>query len=251
MGRTAQQACPHSVVVSTRSEREFGARAVRRVDQGRVRQGCRGPVRRYHERARGDRRADRGAVLVEAAIVIPLVLLLVFGALEFSLAFKESGTVESAARAGARTASTFGRTDEWDIAPRPPADPTLYGDATRRAVASVVEGIGSGDPVEMWVYKAQPGGDPASGSVEDRTCDDCAGWSWDGDGFDTAINGFGSWWDEDDQNACRLDAEHIGVYVKVRYEHFTGLFGDGRDLTSRAVMRFEPFVGEGDCAPGP
>ena len=45
---------------------------------------------------RGRARDERGASLVEAAIVLPVVILIVFGIIEFALAFKDSLTVSSA-----------------------------------------------------------------------------------------------------------------------------------------------------------
>ncbi|NNL69506.1 MAG: pilus assembly protein, partial [Acidimicrobiia bacterium] len=45
---------------------------------------------------------DRGATLVEAAIVLPVFFLLVFGLLEFGFGFKDWLSINHAAREGAR-----------------------------------------------------------------------------------------------------------------------------------------------------
>jgi Flp pilus assembly protein TadG len=50
-------------------------------------------------------RAQRGQVLIEAALVIPLLLLVVFGIVDFARAMYTKNTLTNAARAGARTAS--------------------------------------------------------------------------------------------------------------------------------------------------
>ncbi len=47
-------------------------------------------------------RADRGAALVEAAIVLPLLALLVFGLAEFARAYNTQVTLTHAAREGVR-----------------------------------------------------------------------------------------------------------------------------------------------------
>jgi Flp pilus assembly protein TadG len=45
--------------------------------------------------------------MVEAAIVMPLLMLLVFGIIEWGLAFLSATSTNSAARSGARTASAL------------------------------------------------------------------------------------------------------------------------------------------------
>ncbi|HOB74707.1 MAG TPA: TadE/TadG family type IV pilus assembly protein [Phycisphaerae bacterium] len=54
---------------------------------------------------------SRGLALVEAAIVLPLLLLLVFGVLEYGWMFYKASEVTNAARDGARTAALHGGTD--------------------------------------------------------------------------------------------------------------------------------------------
>ena len=48
---------------------------------------------------------ERGAVLVETAILIPVVLMITFGLIEFSSAYQSSSTATAASRSAARTAS--------------------------------------------------------------------------------------------------------------------------------------------------
>jgi hypothetical protein len=58
---------------------------------------------------RGQRLGDtdqRGAALVEAAIITPLLLLLIFGVIEFGFLFKDSLTLANATRSGARVGSS-------------------------------------------------------------------------------------------------------------------------------------------------
>ena len=63
--------------------------------------------------ARADR--ERGAVLVEAAILIPLVVGLTFGAIEYGFAFNEQGTVRASTRTAARAASAVPLADPVDF----------------------------------------------------------------------------------------------------------------------------------------
>jgi hypothetical protein len=62
--------------------------------------------RPFRARARHRHADDRGAALVEGAIITPLLLLLVFGVIEFGFLFKDSLTIANAARSGARVGSS-------------------------------------------------------------------------------------------------------------------------------------------------
>lgn len=61
------------------------------------------PVRRAQRR-----RGERGATLVEMALVLPLFLLLVFGIIEFGFYFAQANEVRYAAREAARVAGVDG-----------------------------------------------------------------------------------------------------------------------------------------------
>lgn len=65
-------------------------------------------ARRWRGRREAARRDSRGAALVEGAIITPLLLLLVFGTIEFGFIFKDSLTLANASRAGARVESSAG-----------------------------------------------------------------------------------------------------------------------------------------------
>ncbi len=58
---------------------------------------------------------ERGATLVEAAFVYPLLFVALFAIVEFGLAFKDYLTVSHAARDGARAGATYGNIQEADI----------------------------------------------------------------------------------------------------------------------------------------
>jgi Flp pilus assembly protein TadG len=60
-------------------------------------------VRRYRRRDGGD---ERGAAMVEFALVLPLLLVLVFGIVDFGRAFQSWITLTNAAREGARLGAT-------------------------------------------------------------------------------------------------------------------------------------------------
>ena len=62
---------------------------------------------------------DRGSVAVEFALLLPLLLLLVFGIIDFGRALNAQITLTQAAREGARLAA-LGTSRTWSAARRPP-----------------------------------------------------------------------------------------------------------------------------------
>lgn len=61
------------------------------------------------------RKKERGAALVEAAFVYPLLFLAIFGVVEFGMAFKDYLSVSHAARDGARAGATYGNAPTADF----------------------------------------------------------------------------------------------------------------------------------------
>jgi len=169
---------------------------------------------------------DRGAVAVEAALVTPLILLLIFGMIEFTMVLRDQVAVSSSVRAGARTAS---------------AEPRILtmGDdaaaAVSRAVSSLSDdGLSEG---ELWIYKAGS----ETGAPEDCSTD-CLRYTWDGSQYVYA-SGI---WDMSTVDACPKSASNpegpdaVGVYLRYRHDFLTGLFGAGLTLGEAAVLNFEP-----------
>jgi Flp pilus assembly protein TadG len=66
--------------------------------------------RRFHD-------SERGAAAVEFALVLPLLILLVFGIIQFSIEYNRAQGLHAAAREGARLAS-LPQTTQGDIAAR-------------------------------------------------------------------------------------------------------------------------------------
>ncbi|HEY7135103.1 MAG TPA: TadE/TadG family type IV pilus assembly protein [Acidimicrobiia bacterium] len=184
-----------------------------------------GRVLRRVGRVRGRaERSERGAALVEAALILPLVLLIVFGALEFSSLYKDAAVVSSAARAGGRIASAEPRNGQM------PVD-------VASAVATAISNLPATSPQQLIVY---------DGSCSDPTaCANSVSFTWNSStkswntGSYTAPGWIAS------QNVCTTNDSQwarIGVYVKAQHPFITGLFGTGasKTLTSKAVFRVEP-----------
>lgn len=71
---------------------------------------------RFGLRARAGARRDRGSLAVEAALITPLFVLLIFGTAEFGPLFLHSSAIKNAAVDAAREASSAGRAQDADWA---------------------------------------------------------------------------------------------------------------------------------------
>jgi len=163
-------------------------------------------------------------VLIEAAIVMPLLLTLVMGIIEFGMVFSDMQTVGSSTRAGARAAVAYSRQENYDV-------------HAVNAVASALSARTTGTPQEMWIYKVGTGNEPASPGCAAY----CQHYKWDPSNPDGPwVLQSGAQWKFDTMNACTLPLDQLAVKVKVKHDMVTGLFGDSITLTDTTVMRLEP-----------
>jgi hypothetical protein len=167
--------------------------------------------------------------MIEAAIVLPVLVLFAFGIVEWGLVFKDSLTVSSATRTSARTAVAL------------PRDPS-YLAATIDSVSSALTALPRSAPQRLTVYKAAPAGDrPVDGDF--TTCTSCARFRWDGVRWVQIHDG----WRALDQNACGGEADTLGVWIQARHDFLTGFFGSSRTLEDSTVMRLEPIPATQQC----
>ncbi len=181
---------------------------------------------------------EDGATLVEMAFVLPVLILLIFGSLEFGLAFKERLTIASAAASAGRTGATMGTELEADIRILEALEVGLYDQVDIGVIISVeifkadpVTGINTGpsnfylfdgtDPTCKWI----PCPDPSHGGFVGFTG------GWDPTARDTELNPGGG----------GLDV--LGVEVTYRHTPVTNILPFlERDFTERALVRLEPDV---------
>ena len=177
------------------------------------------------------REGERGAVLVETAILFPIIILITFGLIEFSMVYQSSSTGSAAARSAARTASAEAKLPN-------------YATDAAAAASTALKTIGSDEPVEMWVYRANNLGYPGgTGSTSFASCTtSCIKYAWlpASKAFDI-MNPTGSGWPYQSQLACDVaNWDSVGVYIKLNHKYLTSLFGSSITLTDHAVFRLEP-----------
>ncbi len=178
------------------------------------------------------RRGDRGAVAVEMAIVVPVLVLLAFGMLEFGLAFTNKPAMSHAVNQATRHATVLGTDDYADIEILNALDAGLSGNV--RAI------------VHVDIFKANPSGTPL---VWDRyTPIDGTACGWDpcpDPGLGPPIYGSPS-----DYEPCSRDikigdgkVDTIGVQVAYTHTWITGVLGlPPQTWRETARARLEPDI---------
>ncbi len=158
---------------------------------------------------------------LEGAIVFLFLFTILAGVVDVSMFFKDTYSVSTAARAGARTAAAD------------PMNTTFARDAARQA-ASAMTDLDWQRVTEIWVYKANP---TTGATMTGSTCAvQCVRFTLTGPGVPSA--GSGVW---TARNACISPTVPVdSVGVQVRYRHTaTVMFADNQIITERVVMRLE------------
>ena len=200
---------------------------------------------RLLRRARQRRRdGERGAVLVELALIAPVLVLIVAGVLEFGLAFRDSMTVSNALRSGARVGSNAGRERL--------ADYTIL-----KSVEAAMAEVPSSRIVRVVVYEASTSSSNVPSSCLTPTAISSGGVDGLCNVYSTAdlarpASDFSGttcsstapdrrWCPTSRQNQQALGADYLGVWMEVNYTYVTKVFpGSGLTIRDRAVMRLEP-----------
>ena len=192
---------------------------------------------------------ERGAVMVEAAMIVPLVLVLVFGMIDFGLLLGKSHNATQATRAGARETARLSRQ---------PGYQTIVRDA-------VVQSLGSfeASATKIAIYRVDPSstdGLPVGASSRNdlwiKCTVDCWRYEWNGSTW--ALMPGGDPWDDDEQHACPPGvgtgiADEAGIYVEGKHDYVTLLLGPvlGSSFTIRrtSTARLWPVQSDVPCEP--
>jgi hypothetical protein len=188
-----------------------------------------------------------------------VLLLVVVGIIEFAFVFRDSLSVSSSVRVGARVASSgAGAGDAVCESPLPPgATPCVGAEVPQLAqsAADAIQRAGTAMPQdlidELWVYQANSYGFTTNWTTgteyttQDQmltgTCSldtRCVRYRWN-----DASNRFryaGGGWNSAGIDACIGQADAVGVYMRATHPYFTGFFQTSISLSDRSVMSFEP-----------
>lgn len=195
-----------------------------------------------HRRCHG----ERGATLVESAIITPVLLLLVFGIFEFGFAFRDYLAVANSTRDAAREASVAG-----DVAD---ADYRMLR-AVERASAALPDG--AIDRIVIW--EAAGPTDTVPSGCAGGTASAGSGGVWCNVYSDADLStpevqfgcqeiALGDPYDSPDRFWCPSDREvsvgsgldYVGVYMKITHSYITGLFGDDVVFEDQLILKVEP-----------
>ncbi len=186
-------------------------------------------------RARREARGERGVALVEAAIITPLLLMLVFGIIEFGFLFKDSLTLANGSRAGARVGSAAG-TDplaDWSI------------------LQAVKGATGSLTHVQaIVVFKASSANGAVPSACTNGTgvfglCNayDANDMNVDKTTFQSAGYTKDDNWASSSRSTSLSTAagpDYLGVWVKAQHTSVLTIVVPSRTITDTVVMRLEP-----------
>jgi len=200
------------------------------------------------------RRDERGAAMVEFALILPLILLLTFGAIDFGFAFSDAAGIKSATRSGARIGSALSKDPNGQL---------------QSIVAAVNASIGNSvraQATDITVYTAPPGGfsapDVCGGSNGTTVTASSLCYHQNipvnvPDKFTVSATDAASWDSNTHiEDACpaignRSTAWKLSVVVKAQYPFLTpGIFGFSNNLkfSEQVVIDLEP-TSSGNCAP--
>ncbi|HJS72038.1 MAG TPA: TadE/TadG family type IV pilus assembly protein [Acidimicrobiia bacterium] len=188
------------------------------------------------------RNKERGATLVEAAVVYLLLFLSLFAIIEFGMAFKDWLSVSHGSREGARAGATFGQDPASDI-------------LILREVEGVMSPIGFPSGSEVRIYNASPGGvwagtgtdyqyAPGTGcaSSVSPALPGCCDWSPCPEPGRTTFAS--PVWPTNQRIVEAPHTDRIGVEVTYFHNWLTGFFNDGQpsDFTTATEFQLEPEV---------
>lgn len=189
-----------------------------------------------------DRRDQRGAAMVEAAIVLPVMLIIVIGILEFGLLFGNYSTAVSSTRSGARVGAALysqALTGAQETAQQTAAIGEIVA-----ATEADLKAMNNATPIGMAIYKVNPSasdGSPAGGfpgpGLVGGCSSNCIKFTWNGNKM--VRQSAAQQWPMP-QRCALANVDSIGVYVEVEHKFITGMFGNRKSLVGHTVMRLEP-----------
>lgn len=205
-------------------------------------------TRRSDRRARG----ERGQAIVELSVLLPVFLMMLFGMLEFGLAFDHLLSIDYATREGARVGAALvnGGGQLGCASGQSPnaatVDPQIIA-AVERVLTSQGSLAAPGNVSRIRIFLATPTGAPTAGSINTWVYLPGGGPVVDGEPLDFAPSSV-SW--DPCQRSSTLPAQSIGIALDYHYTFSTPLGGifrmvggssvNGLDISDQTVMALNP-----------
>ena len=197
--------------------------------------------------------ARRGVVVVEAALVTPLLLVIVLGIVEMALLMRDDNALSSLVQQGGRTAASalveeptsVRRASQFCATPTcSPENAPAWADAVATAIGRA-DGAVAGESIdELWIYEANAAGYP--GGPDNQAFDACDDacvvyrWSPEHHTFDYVRGS----WPSAGPDDCADTHRSVGVYARARHSFLTGLFSEGVEISDHAVFSLATGCGQ-------
>jgi hypothetical protein len=187
-----------------------------------------------------ERRSDRGATVLEFAIVLPLLLLLAFGTAEMGLAWVSNNRVEGSVSTGARIASSSGSLAEADRSVLQSLRASLPQEQLNRLDRVIIFKSTSGTgTVPTGCIK--PVGSTSQVGVN-GSCNTYSGATVRGT-IPTDLGAADDFWNPTTRNDRLADPpDYIGVWVRTTYGSKTGTFFEDMTITKVSIYRIQPDI---------
>lgn len=201
------------------------------------------PVGHERRRFRPFRPGERGAVVVELAIVSLFLATLFAGTYDLGQAWRSGLAMNEASRTAARVGSARGKSRDADYAALSGAKAALQSSGKLDKVERVV------------IFKADATGKVPSACItgSGTNCQVITGAnfrsSWEASDYTIATTATGCMqmatsknWCPTTRNTVQSTADYYGVWIKMRHPYEFPILGSGTDIARTAVMRLEPEV---------
>jgi Flp pilus assembly protein TadG len=190
---------------------------------------------------RQDWRGQRGAVIVEAALVLPVILSLILGVMEFGFIWKDDLALANATRSAARVGAAAGK-DQY-------ADYNIL-----QQIKSGTSALPANVIQRVIVWEANTTTTPptqcktAVGGYAQLSppvyCNVYTGTevaSLTQASFASTCTGTGSYWCWSTRlNTQAGPPDYVGVYIQIDHKYITKILGTTRTLSDASIMRIEP-----------
>lgn len=192
-------------------------------------------------------RSEDGAVAVEAALITPLLFLLVMGIVELAFLMRDDVALTSLVRTAGRTASAnpgagpAGVDAEGDcVAPCSGGNVPKLAQLAANAIQRAGTALPEDSITELWIYRANDKGFPGANGSTAMSCSiNCIQYRWV-KAKDEFRYYTGTWLSKGISACANNNPDAVGVYLKSRHDFNTNVFSSAVDIEDHAVFTFEP-----------